>query len=176
MAFSMNRFKGKKVGRADAPHLYALPWCFTPRRAAQRSAAQRSAERRAAQRSAARSAHASPSPAPRRARPRSRAATPPRARQVAMGGIMIVAETTRYSHYITNDELAKVIKAHGGTPQAAAINSATDIVILGDVGERDVNWCATPLPRRRRSTRHPRRATARRATKARAALTARRAT
>jgi len=31
-------------------------------------------------------------------------------------------------------------QAHGGTPQTAAINTATDIVILGDVGPRDAKW------------------------------------
>jgi len=31
-------------------------------------------------------------------------------KKVAFGGIMIVAESTRFSHYITLEELAKIVK------------------------------------------------------------------
>jgi hypothetical protein len=61
-------------------------------------------------------------------------------KKVAVGGIFVVAENARYSHWLSNDELGKIIAAHGGKPQLAAINTATDVVILGDVGARDIKW------------------------------------
>jgi hypothetical protein len=61
-------------------------------------------------------------------------------KKVAVGGIFVVAENARYSHWLSNEELGKIIAAHGGKPQLAAINTATDVVILGDVGARDIKW------------------------------------
>ena len=54
--------------------------------------------------------------------------------------MLIVSEGSRYSHFLTNEELGKIVEAHGGKFQPAAINSATDVVVLGDVGPRDKLW------------------------------------
>jgi hypothetical protein len=54
--------------------------------------------------------------------------------------VLIVGENAHYSHFLTNEELGKIVVAHGGKFQSAAINTATDVVVLGDVGPRDKGW------------------------------------
>ena len=73
-------------------------------------------------------------------------------KKVAVGGIFVVAESARYTHWLSNDELGKIIAAHGGKPQLAAINSATDVVILGDIGARDIKCVGAPRARARART------------------------
>ena len=70
-------------------------------------------------------------------------------KKVAMGGIFVVAESARYTHWLSNDELGKIIAAHGGKPQLTAINTATDVVVLGDIGARDIKCVGAPPARAR---------------------------
>jgi len=70
-------------------------------------------------------------------------------KKVAVGGIFVVAESARYTHWLSNDELGKIIAAHGGKPQLTAINTATDVVVLGDIGARDIKCVGAPRARAR---------------------------